>query len=87
MRALLAAVGDARPEVEVALLSVPPLRDRREQVVAVNDVLQEVAEGSGAEWFDVTGDLSADGRMDADGIHLTPSGYVAIAPTLREAAG
>lgn len=87
MQALLAAVEDARPEVEVALLSVPPLRDSAEDVAAMNDVLREAAEDSGAEWLDVTGDLSADGLMDSDGIHLTPSGYVAIAPALRRAAG
>lgn len=87
MAALLAQIDEERPDVDVVLLSVPPLRDYPGKAGPVNQALEEAANEADATWVDVTGRLGSDGLMDVDGAHITPAGYVAIAPALRQAAG
>lgn len=82
----------ALPEATIAVISVPPITNRRVPVTAVratNDVLRERAAAHGVLFVDVLALLAGDSGeplpgMSRDGVHLTARGYGAIASLLRQ---
>lgn len=78
--ALLAALAQAAPGVEVTCLSVPPLRSHEGAALAASETMRRAADS--ARWVDVTGVVSAPGVL-YDGVHITAVGYVGVSDELR----
>ncbi|WP_431794771.1 GDSL-type esterase/lipase family protein [Micrococcus luteus] len=68
---------------EVVAVGVPPLAGLETESAAANEVLREAADAAGATWVDPTAALTGPGLVRHDGVHLTGTGYEALARLLR----
>jgi hypothetical protein len=72
-------------DVQLVVLSVPPLTGHETAVQRANDALQVAAEKADAVFVDLSTALA--GGMADDGVHISPAGYARLRTVADQVAG